>query len=278
MDCTGFLQWVLPLLRLRWEGYRKVRRQVCRRLARRMEGLGLPGFSAYKAYLEGNPGEWPVLDSLCGITISRFYRDRREFDALRTRLLPFLAAAVLRAGDIEVSCWSAGCSSGEEPYTLQMIWQMCVVPATGEDLPLRIIATDVNEELLERARQGRYPVSSLRDLPGQLREAFVPCDYGWSISETFRNNVEFLQQDIRRGLPEGTFHLILCRNLAFTYFDADLQRQTLGRIMTRLKPGGFLVIGRRESLPDGVADIKQVSGTKAIFRKETAGKGGASEN
>jgi hypothetical protein len=70
-----------------------------------MEDLGLPAFLAYKAYLENNAGEWPVLDSLCGITISRFYRDRGVFDALRTRLLPSLAADVLLAGGKEVLCW-----------------------------------------------------------------------------------------------------------------------------------------------------------------------------
>jgi len=267
MDCTGFLQWAMPRLRLRWEGYRKVHRQVCRRLASRMEELGLPAFSAYKAYLKGNPGEWLVLDSLCGITISRFYRDCGVFDLLRTRLLPSLAADILQAGGKEVLCWSAGCGSGEEPYTLQIIWRTGVVPAAGRDIPLRIVATDLNEELLERARRGCYRGSSLRDLPGQLREAFVPCDDGYSVREIFRENVEFLRQDIRRQLPEGTFHLILCRNLAFTYFDEVLQQETLGRIMTKLMQGGILVIGRRECLPDGVAGIKPVSGTPVIFQK-----------
>jgi chemotaxis protein methyltransferase CheR len=257
----------MPRLRLRWEGYRKVHRQVCKRLTRRMEELGLPAFSAYKAYLEGNPREWPVLDSLCGITISRFYRDRGVFDALRTRLLPSIAADVLRAGGKEVLCWSAGCATGEEPYTLQIIWRTGVVPATGQDIPLRIIATDVNEVLLERGRRGRYPGSSLRDLPGQLREAFVPCDDGYSVRELFRENVEFLRQDIRQQLPEGTFHLILCRNLVFTYFDEGLQRETLRRITEKLMPGGILVIGRREFLPNGVTGIKPVSGTTAIFQK-----------
>ena len=125
---------------------------------------------------------------------------------------------------LPTSCWQeekrssagAGCGSGEEPYTLPIIWRTGVIPTTGRDIPLRIIATDMNEELLERARQGRYPGSSLRYLPGQLREAFVPCNNGYSLRDS--GNVEFLQQDIRRQLPEGTFHLILCRNLVFTSF------------------------------------------------------------
>lgn len=272
MDCTGFLQWALPRLRLRWEGYRKVRRQVCKRLTRRMEELGLPGFSAYKTYLDSDPGEWRVLDSLCGITISRFYRDRRVFDALRTRVLPSLADNVLSAGGREVLCWSAGCASGEEPYTLQILWRTSVVTAIRREIPLRIIATDVDEKLLARGRLGHYPGSSLKDLPEQLREAFIPCNDFYSVREIFKKHIEFLRQDIRLQLPEGTFHLILCRNLVFTYFDKGLQRETLRRIMTKLLPGGILVIGRRESPPDGVARITQVRDTIGIFQKETNGE------
>ena len=272
MDCTGFLQRALPRLRLRWEGYRKVSRQVCKRLTRRMEELGLPAFSAYRTYLDSNPEEWQVLDSLCGITISRFYRDRRVFDALRFRVLPSLADNVLSAGGKEVLCWSAGCASGEEPYTLQIIWRTSVIPAIRREIPLRIIATDVNEKLLERARQGHYTKSSLKDLPEQLREAFAPCDDLYSLREIFKENVEFLRQDIRLPLPEGTFHLMLCRNLVFTYFDEGLQREILQRIMEKLMPGGILVIGRRESLPGGVACIAPVRDTTGIFRKETTGQ------
>jgi len=272
MDCTGFLQWALPRLRLRWEGYRKVSRQVCKRLAHRMEKLGLPDFSAYKIYLDSNPGEWRVLDSLCGITIARFYRDRRVFDALRFQVLPSLADYVLSAGGREVLCWSAGCASGEEPYTLQILWRTDVVTAILREIPLHIIATDVNEKLLERGRQGHYPGSSLRDLPEQLREAFIPCNDFYSIREIFKENLEFLRQDIRLQLPEGTFHLILCRNLVFTYFDEGLQQETLRSILAKLLPGGILVIGRRESLPAGTAGLMRVSDTTGIFRKEKNGK------
>lgn len=268
MDCTGFLQWALPHLGLRWEGYRKVHKQVCKRLVRRMEALGLRGFPAYAMCLQDNQEEWKVLDSLCGITISRFYRDRQVFDALRFRVLPLLAEAVLDAGTREVLCWSSGCASGEEPYTLQIIWRMSVLPTVGREITMRIIATDMNEELLERARQSRYPGSSLKDLPAALREAFVPSGVLYSVKEICKENVEFLKQDIRLHLPEETFHLILCRNLVFTYFDEDLQRECLRGIIEKLIPGGILVIGRRESLPKGVEGIVPVSDAPGIYRKE----------
>ncbi|HEY7242812.1 MAG TPA: hypothetical protein VH678_02890 [Xanthobacteraceae bacterium] len=79
-DCTAFLQWALPRRNLRWRGFRKVRAQVCKRLKRRMRELGVPGFAAYRARLEADPGEWRVFDECCHITISRFFRDRGVYN------------------------------------------------------------------------------------------------------------------------------------------------------------------------------------------------------
>ncbi len=81
-ECIRFLQWALPQLHMRWPGFRKVRAQVCKRIGRRMTGLGLSEFSSYRSYLEETPEEWSTLDTLCRITISRFYRDRDVFEHL----------------------------------------------------------------------------------------------------------------------------------------------------------------------------------------------------
>jgi chemotaxis protein methyltransferase CheR len=105
-----FLQQALPRLGRRWAGYRKVRRQVCRRIRHRIDELGPEGFEAYHAHLEAQPGEWEVLDGLMNVTISRFNRDRGVFEFLRDE--------VLRPG---MRVWSAGCASGEEPYTLALL-------------------------------------------------------------------------------------------------------------------------------------------------------------
>ncbi len=266
-SCTEFLQWSLPKLRLRWEGFRKVRSQVCKRLNRRIQGLGLSGFDSYRQFLSLTPGEWQVLDSLCRITISRFYRDRKVFDALRDRVLPHIAKKIMEGGGNELRCWSAGCSSGEEPYTLQIIWRVCVTPLLFRKIPLRIVATDMDQTSLEKAAQGCYRQSCLRDLPEELREAFTPSGDMYSIRQPFKENIEFLRQDIRRQLPEGPFHLVLCRNLVFTYFDEDLQRQTFKRILGKIMPGGVIVIGGRESLPQGVTGVRHFDDTQAIYQK-----------
>jgi chemotaxis protein methyltransferase CheR len=91
-DCTAFLQWALPQRDLRWPGFRKVRRQVCKRLKRRIRELGLGDLAAYRSRLEADPAEWRAFDECCHITISRFFRDRGVFEVLRTYVLPDIAA------------------------------------------------------------------------------------------------------------------------------------------------------------------------------------------
>jgi chemotaxis protein methyltransferase CheR len=219
VDCVAFLQWALPRLGRRWAGYRKVRRQVCRRVRQRLETLGLDGYEVYRERLEADPGEWAVLDRLMNVTISRFNRDRGVFEFLRDE--------VLRPG---VRVWSAGCASGEEPYTLALL-------CDGLD----ILATDVDPAMLRRAEAARYPASSLRELPN--RDAFVDG----VLDERYRH-VTFALHDVRDDPPAGPFDLVLCRNLAFTYFDDATQREILQRIASVTST---LAIGAHEALPEG---------------------------
>jgi chemotaxis protein methyltransferase CheR len=219
VDCVGFLQWALPRLGRRWAGYRKVRRQVCRRVRGRIGELGVDGFDGYRAYLEERADEWAVLDGLMNVTISRFNRDRGVFEYLRDD--------VLQPG---MRVWSAGCASGEEPYTLALLCE-----------GLDILATDVDPAVLRRAEAARYPTSALRELPDQTAFADGVLD------ERYRH-VTFVRHDVREEPPPGPFDLVLCRNLVFTYFDEPTQRAAIERF-ARVTP--ILVIGAHERLPDG---------------------------
>src|SRR5512147_509372 len=140
-ECVAFLQWALPRLRLRWPGFRRVRRQVCRRVARRMRELGLAGGDAYRARLEADPAEWQRLDALCRISISRCFRDREVFAALGARVLPALAERARAAGRRELRAWCAGCASGEEAYSVAALFAGTVAPA-APGLSLAVLATD----------------------------------------------------------------------------------------------------------------------------------------
>jgi len=264
-ECVAFLQDALPRMGLRWPGFRRVRRQVCKRIARRMHGLGLARIDDYRARLEREPGEWAVLEGMCHIPISRFFRDRGVFDLLGESVLPRLAEAALRRGAAELRVWSAGCASGEEPYSLSILWRMSLArlfPA----LSLRIVATDADEGLIARMRRGCYRPGSLRELPsGWTAAAFAPGPAGLCIRPEFRAGIDIALQDIRAALPEGRFDLVLCRNVAFTYLGEEAQRDCLARIAACLWPGGCLVVGGHESLPQGQTAFAPWNGRREIF-------------
>lgn len=262
-----FLQWCLPRLHLRWAGFRKVRRQVYKRINRRLRELALPSIEAYRVYLEDHPDEWATLESLCWIHISRFCRDRSVFQHVEHEILPQLAQGAIARGESEIRCWSAGCAGGEEPYSLAIIWRR-VLRTRFPALRLRIVATDIDPEAIHRAERGCYGTSSARDLPSELRaQAFVIVADELCLKDEYRACVTFAVQDIRAHAPEGLFHLILCRNLVFTYFDDTLQRKTLRTFIDRLAPGGVLIIGGLESLPDGPWEIQPWLKRLGIYRK-----------
>ncbi len=264
-DCVALLQWALPRMGLRWPGFRRVRRQVCRRVARRMAELGLPDASAYRARLEADPAEWSTLDAYCCISISRFCRDRRVFEDLAGHVLPDLARAAMADGRPCLRAWSAGCASGEEPYALRIVWALGVASAFP-GIELEIVATDASPVMLERARRGLYPASALREISAAWRaRAFTETGSGYRLREDFRAGVQLLRQDVRKEMPPGPFDLILCRNLAFTYFDRERQCETLAGLAARLAPGGALLIGAHETLPEP-AGLSPSARTPGLYR------------
>jgi chemotaxis protein methyltransferase CheR len=254
---------------LRWQGFRKVHNQVCKRLRRRMKDLGIEGFGAYRKRLDTHPEEWTALDGLTHITISRFFRDKSIFEALEGCVLPDIAARA-EAEKRQARFWSAGCASGEEPYTLKILWDLAVVPAFP-GVECSVIATDVDETVLKRARNGCYSKGSLRELPeALLRQGFEQSDGLFCVRQQHREGVSFVLQDLRSDAPDGRFDLILCRNVAFTYFAPPLQVEALDRILGRLANPSFLVIGAREKLPREMSFLRPLTGVPEIFRYGTA--------
>jgi chemotaxis protein methyltransferase CheR len=192
---------------------------------------------------------------LSRITISRFYRDRAVFDHLGAAVLPALAASAVARKEPALHGWSAGVRLGRralQPGAALEIPARRLVPS----LAFAVVATDADERLLERAGRGCYPRAALRELPQQwIDEAFARDD-----------GLYRLRQDIRAAQPEGPFDLVLCRNLVFTYFDAGLQRRALMDIAPRLRPGGALVVGKNEVVPDAASFEASPAGL-GVYRK-----------
>jgi len=262
-ECIGFLQWALPRLGMRWAGFRRVRGQVCKRLAGRLSILGVRSLADYRELLDTDAAEWRQLDGLCRISISRFYRDQGVWWYLEQRLLPRLASQALPRGESRLRIWSAGCASGEEPYTLALMFALGAVPPGCEP---EIIATDADPHLLARARRACYPPGSLRDLPPAWRAVFLQAGDERCLPRAYRATVRFLEQDLRRNIPNGGLGLILCRNLVFTYYRESLQAAIALRLARALLPGGFLVLGARESLPEPVSGL--VREQPWLYRRE----------
>lgn len=276
-ECVGFLQWCLPRHGLRWAGYRKVRRTVCKRLRRRLRELGLGDLDAYRARLEEVPEEWRRLDAICRIPISRFYRDRGVFEALRCEVLPHLEHVSASCGNRTVRCWSAGCASGEEVYSLAIAW----VEKTGRRDPgtrIEILGTDADETMIQRAEIACYGSGSLKDLPSDFRDrAFERRDDRLCVRRVLREGIGFRLQDLRTDWPEDTFDLILCRNLAFTYFAAPLQSKVFIQIDRRLRSHGYLVIGSRERLPAEFSHYGSIRHGIPIYRRLADAPGTAAQ-
>lgn len=223
-----------------------------------MRALGLRDVEAYRARLAEDSAEWAVLDSMTRITISRFFRDRDVFAYLCDEALPALHRL---AAPGRVRVWSAGCAGGEEAYTL-------AIAGHRQGVPIQILGTDADEHQLERARRGLYSSGSLKDLPGAWRAAAFEDDDGTQrLRRELRIDVDLELQDIRQEMPDGPFHLVLCRYLAFTYFDETLQRQIAEGLLERTVPRGLIVLGKRESWPEEVAGVLEVRSGLPIYRK-----------
>lgn len=266
-ECVEFLQWALPRLGMRWPGFRKVRRQVCKRVGRRMAQIEIDSIGAYRSHLESHAEEWAMLDACCRITISRFYRDRGVFEFVCDDVLPMLATAAGQRDEPTLRVLSIGAASGEEPYTAAILWR-CTVAHGFPDVALDIVATDCDATMLGRADEGVYAWGSVKELPPQWRErAFEVVGQRFVLKSEFRSGVRFELADIREAALTGVFDLILCRNLIFTYFDEALQRELLARLIEHMRPAAALVIGLHERLPSFDDGLETWSERHRIYRK-----------
>ncbi|MCC5904808.1 MAG: methyltransferase domain-containing protein [Balneolaceae bacterium] len=245
---VAFLQWVLPKMGYRWAGFRKPRNQVMKRVWKRAGDLGFKSLEEYRAYLKIKPDEWEKLDGLMNVTISRFFRDRKLWDGLSKKIFPEMAN---KCSPDSVRIWSAGCCNGEEPYSV------CIAAEkSGIYSQIDVLAADRNPEALGRAKKGHYPPSSLKELTKKEKEQFFHWNEQiqlFEIDKRLKKQVTFEKLDISKSLPDGTFDLIFCRNLAFTYFLENEQKKFLKNITELLRDGGCLIIGSNETLPDSAS-------------------------
>ena len=266
-ECVAFLQDMTPKMHMRWEGFRRVRTQVCKRLDKRIKTLELKDINSYRVYLQQNDQEWIELRQLFRVTISRFYRDKLVFSRLEQVYLPMLAKQAIEHEKKTLKTWSIGCASGEEPYTLSIIWKH-ILSRQFPGLKMSILATDVDAGLLERAAKGIYTYTSIKNLPADWQEkCFREHDGFYNLEPEYKTAIRFQQQDVRDLLTDSIFNMILCRNLVFTYFNLQLQKTILNNLWQHLEIGGVLIIGVHETLPEENTGFIALSEKLGIFQK-----------
>ena len=271
MDDRQF-RCLLDHLGYAYEGYRRVRRGVKKRLRRHMRDLGCRDVPAYLAHIAASPADSEACIRRMAVPISRFMRDRPLWEALRDVRLPELH----RHFGPRLDAWCAGCACGEEAYTLAMIHgELTPAAPPGRPLELAIQATDLNPAVLERARAGVYPVSSLRELPDHLRQRyFRPLRGGrrYRLEAGLLPPVQWGCHDLVSEPPAQAFHLIFVRNSILTYCETPRRTRIMERVVKNLRPQGLLVIGLRETLPDGLPELVPVGDAPpVVFRRRTGG-------
>jgi chemotaxis protein methyltransferase CheR len=222
--------------------------------------------AAYRDYIAHHPAEWNAVAAACHIPISRFCRDRAVFDCLGSDVLPEIARHASAEGRNLVRAWSIGCASGEEPYSLSILWHLGPARAFP-GIALEVLATDAAPHLIERARNGCYSRGSLREVPKDWVEtAFCRKDGLHCVRSAFRQGVSFLDADLDGPLPKGPFDLVLCRNVILTYFALERRKPALRRISSVMPDGGYLVVGRKERLPESIKEFLALGDALPIYR------------
>jgi two-component system CheB/CheR fusion protein len=223
------------------------RATVLRRIERRMQVTAQRDLAAYHDYLQTHPEETKGLlgDLLIGVT--NFFRDREAFEALERDILPqIFKSDALSVEKNEIRAWSAGCSSGEEAYTLAMLLndQSQLEHGTAK---IQVFATDIDERAIAVSRAAVYPEAIVTDVPPQrLRQYFIKEGQHYRIRKELRERVLFAQHSLLGDPPFSQMDLVICRNLLI-YLDREVQREILQMFHFALRPGGFLFLGTSES-------------------------------
>jgi chemotaxis protein methyltransferase CheR len=222
------------------------------RLSRRLRELGL-SFGAYLHQVEEDALERArLLEAICTHE-TRFFREPRHFEFLEREVLPrWIAQGGVDSGGKQVRVWSAGCSSGEEAFSLAMILRYHLPPEEG--WTIEVLATDLSTRILERARQTLWPVDRSEEIPTRYLKAFMLRGTGsqeglMKAGPELRPLVHFQRVNLNEeSLPVmGRFDLLFCRNV-FIYFDAASKARAVERLVRRLSPKGYLFVGHAESL------------------------------
>lgn len=218
---------------------------LMRRLDVRLRARGLSNYTEYASLLEKNPSEYPVLFNTLSIGVTEFFRDDDVFFAFSSRIVSELLASPDGAKEIHV--WSAGCSTGEEVYTIAILLNEALRRAKV-DIVFRVIGTDISQEAIACSRRGIYPHNILKKMPESIFTRYFQSsskDGRYQVCQEIRDTVSFETGDITRIAPPKDLDAIFCRNLLM-YYERKTQHELLSKFYDSLRPSRYLILGKAE--------------------------------
>jgi two-component system CheB/CheR fusion protein len=246
-----------------FSGYK--RGSLGRRIAKRMQMVGIDDFREYQRFLEAEPHEFVDLFNTILINVTSFLRDRESWEYLAEQLLPRLLGDI--GEDQPVRAWSAGCATGEEAYSLAVILCDCMGADAFRDRA-KVYGTDADEEALMVARQGRYPAKAVHEAfsEDQVGRYFEPDGDTLTFRKDVRRSVIFGRHDLVQDPPISRVDLLVCRN-TLMYFNADAQERILTSFRFALNEGGYLFLGKSEALVTRTNLFVPVDLQRHVFEK-----------
>ncbi len=244
------------------------------RLRKRLKTLGISSLHEYCGYLFSEAGRRTELVQMIDVITTNktdFFRERGHFDYLVRETLPLLERATGAGVGRPCAFWSAGCSTGEEPYTLAMVLSDYSRVHQGPAWSYSILATDISTQVLERARQGVYNEDLAAPIPAECRRRYLlrgkdPSKPLVRIVPELRSKVQFRRlnfMDADFGIDDP-LDVVFCRNVII-YFDREVQERVVGAIVRRLRPGGYLFMGHSETLNGLELPLQPVAAT--VYRR-----------
>lgn len=220
---------------------------ILRRIERRVMVHGLKDISDYARFLESNPKEIELLFKELLIGVTSFFRDPAVWEYLQDHALPALIAEL--PGPYKFRVWCAGCSTGEEAYSMAMVLtELFDTRSDDKAVEIQIFASDIGSDAIAFARRGKYPLSIAdRVSPARLERFFTLRDGAYFVNQSIRDKVLFAQHDLVLDPPFTRLDLMVCRNLLI-YFDSRLQQRLLPLFHYSLRPGGLMLLGSSETI------------------------------
>ncbi len=231
------------------------RNLVYSRLVRRLRILGLSDFRSYCDLLKDNGGSGEISKLINAITtnLTSFFRENHHFDHLYQTALPAVMSE--NSSEKRLRIWSAACSTGEEPYSIAMTVMRSRRTLDGWNV--RILATDLDTDVLSLARKATYNIQSLKNLPAPLNSDFITSstDSQIQIDASIRKLISFKELNLLDSWPmKGPFDVIFCRNVLI-YFSGETKSELINRFSSMLRLGGWLYLGHSETLSGGHSDL-----------------------